>query len=251
MKQRSILLLATLAFVILVVIGLVVFDKKTVKAPLVTQSTPGTSQKKAPAPSPKPNLDDPTSLQVIVNKKRPLPAGYVPSDLMVPEVKLRLGAGEEQMHIRRPVNDALVTMFVAARKDDAELVFGSGYRSETLQKQFYTQYVNQSGVAAADRFSARPGYSEHQTGLAIDINSATSGCHLELCFKDTTEGKWLAAHAHEYGFVIRYPDGKESLTGYQYEPWHVRYVGTELAGKIKQSSRTLEQYFGLPAAAQY
>jgi zinc D-Ala-D-Ala carboxypeptidase len=191
------------------------------------------------------SLDNPTSPWVIVNKQRPLPDGFVPPDLIVPNVRLRLAASEQQMQLSAAAQPALEQMFAAAAEDGVTLVFGSGYRSEALQRQFYESYVARDGQAAADRYSARPGTSEHQTGLAVDITSVGGRCHLEVCFEDLPEGQWLAANAHRYGFIIRYPDGKESITGYQYEPWHMRYVGTELSAEINRTGLTLEEFFGL------
>jgi D-alanyl-D-alanine carboxypeptidase len=155
------------------------------------------------------------------------------------------------MQIRPDVAKAIETMFTAAKKDSITLVFGSGYRSGSLQQQFYNSYVARDGKAAADRYSARPGHSEHQTGLSFDLTSLNGKCHLEICWQDTPEGKWVAKHAHTYGFTLRYINGKESITGYQYEPWHFRYVGTELATKLYESNQTLEEYFKLPAAPNY
>ena len=100
-------------------------------------------------------------------------------------------------------------------------------------------YCAEDGRAAADTYSARPGHSEHQTGLAIDLNDVTDN------FGNSREGKWVAAHCHEYGFIIRYPKGKQKITGYMYEPWHVRYVGVKLATKIHDSGLTLEEYLGI------
>lgn len=191
------------------------------------------------------SIDEPGSIWWIVNKNRSLPDGYVPPDLVVPDVLLRLGPGEEQMQIRELIADDIKAMFDAAAADGIPLVFGSGYRSFALQKQFYASYVAQDGQAAADRYSARPGTSEHQTGLTVDITSPSGECHLEICFGDMPEGKWLAAHAHEHGFIIRYLEGKESITGYQYEPWHLRFVGRELAAELKKSGLTMEEFFGL------
>jgi D-alanyl-D-alanine carboxypeptidase len=114
-----------------------------------------------------------------------------------------------------------------------------------LQKQFYDSYVGQDGQEAADRYSARPGTSEHQTGISFDATSLSETCHLEICFETTPEGKWIAEHAHEYGFIIRYLKDKESVTGYQYEPWHLRYVGKELAAELKRTGLTMEEFFGL------
>jgi D-alanyl-D-alanine carboxypeptidase len=112
--------------------------------------------------------------------------------------------------------------------------------------------VNVQGKAVADSQSARPGYSEHQTGLAVDVEPTSRKCEVEACFGDTPEGKWVAANAHKFGFIIRYPKNMQSVTGYIYEPWHIRYVGKELAGEMhKQNIATLEQFFGLEAAPDY
>ncbi len=191
------------------------------------------------------SVDEPGSLWWVVNRQRPLPDGYVPPDLVVPGVRLRLGASNQQMNAHQIIEPDLIRMFSSAAADGVTLVFGSGYRSEALQRQFYNSYVAQDGQIAADRYSARPGTSEHQTGLSFDATSTSGTCHLEICFEDTPEGKWLAEHAHKYGFIIRYPNGKENITGYQYEPWHMRYVGTELATELKNSGQTMEEFFGL------
>lgn len=191
------------------------------------------------------SIDQPGSLWWIVNKSRPLPEGYVPPDLSAPPVKLRLGEGAEQMKFSAQATPALKEMFTDASKDGEILVFGSGYRSHTLQKQFYDSYVAQDGQVAADRYSARPGTSEHQTGLSFDATSVKEKCHLEICFADTPEGQWIKNNSYKYGFIIRYPDGKESVTGYQYEPWHLRYVGIELATELQKTGQTMEEFFGL------
>ncbi len=115
----------------------------------------------------------------------------------------------------------------------------SGFRSYTTQKNLYDRYVAADGKAEADTYSARPGHSEHQTGLALDVNS------LDDSFANTAEGRWLANNAHKYGFIIRYPKGKTDKTGYIYEPWHIRYVGVEKATKIYNSGLSLEEYYGI------
>ncbi len=187
----------------------------------------------------------------VVNKKNPLPEGYVPGDLEVPNIELRLGRGEEQMQVRTEVARALEQMFVDADNQGVKLVFGSGYRSYELQKTFYTQYSAQSGQAEADKFSARPGHSEHQTGLAVDIVNDTQTCSLEACFAETPEGLWIKQNSHKYGFTVRYQAEWESITGYTYEPWHLRYVGVEISSKLYTDNVPLEQYFGLPVAPEY
>lgn len=157
---------------------------------------------------------------LIANKSYPLPADYNPGT--DPTAK-----------------EALDAMIAAAREENISLWVRSGFRSYATQKILYNSYARRDGSAAADRYSARPGYSEHQTGLAFDLNS------LSQSFADTAEGKWLAAHCSEYGFIIRYPKDKESVTGYMYEPWHVRYLGTETAKAVADSGLTLEEYLGI------
>ena len=199
------------------------------------------------------SISDPASPWLVVNKKNPLnPKTFVPADLAVANVRLRLGKTEEQMKFSAQAIPDLEAMFATAKNDGVELVFGSGYRSHALQKQFYDSYVAKDGVEKADRYSARPGHSEHQTGLAVDITRADGKCHLEECFEDTEQGKWLAANAYKYGFLLRYTTEKETVTGYQYEPWHFRYVGRELAEEMnKQNIETLEEFFNLPQASNY
>lgn len=117
----------------------------------------------------------------------------------------------------------------------------SGYRSYDYQNDLYNGYIKRNGKTAADTFSARPGASEHQTGLAFDLNTISNS------FKDTAEGKWVAKNAFIYGYILRYPEGKTNETGYIYEPWHIRYVGKELAKELYNNGNwiTMESYFGI------
>ncbi len=190
-------------------------------------------------------IDQPGSLWWIVNKKRPLTKGYKPEQLVVPNVSLRLSAGSEQMKLDKRVAEALPAMFKAAQSAGLPLTMASGYRSEAYQAQLYNSYVVKDGQAAADRYSAKPGTSEHQTGLALDVCASNSSCALEQSIGQTATGQWIASHAHEYGFIVRYLEGKESVTGYQYEPWHLRFVGVELAAQLHKSGQTMEEFFGL------
>lgn len=135
-------------------------------------------------------------------------------------------------------------MQAAAARDGLSLIIASGFRSYERQKTLYTNYSNRDGKAAADRYSARPGHSEHQSGLGIDINCS------DTSFDNTPEAKWLAENCWKYGFIIRYPKGKESITGYMYESWHVRYLGKDLAKKVYDSGLTLEEYYGITSAYQ-
>lgn len=197
------------------------------------------------------SLDKPDSIWVVVNKQRPLSVGYVPSELVAPTGPLRLGREAEEMKLKATVAKSVDTMFSDAKAAGLNLLFVSGYRSEALQKTVYNGYVAQKGQALADTDSARPGHSEHQTGLAFDLGRTDRKCELQACFADTPEGKWIAANAHKYGFVVRYLPNKQLVTGYVYEPWHLRYVGKELATELYQKNVILEEFFGLPAAPDY
>jgi D-alanyl-D-alanine carboxypeptidase len=195
--------------------------------------------------------DQASSLWAVVNKGRALPSSYTPSDLVVPKMQLRYSAAQPDMHVRSDAAAALGQMFDAAQNSGLNLMLTSGYRSYSSQVSVYGNYVKQSGVTEADTFSARPGHSEHQTGLAADLEPYDQKCELDQCFGDTPEGKWLGANCYRFGFVIRYPKDGQSLTGYVYEPWHVRYVGKDLANQLYESGMTLEQFFGLPIYANY
>lgn len=251
-------LLVLVVFIIALAGGIVVWKNRLHPATGTPHIAGSQSEKPENGPAPESfdkarfSVDEPGSIWWVVNKTRPLPAGYEPPELGVPDVRLRLGSGEEQMHISSAVIPAVEAMFAAAETDGVKLVFGSGFRSESYQRTLYNGYVNTIGQAAADRTSARPGTSEHQTGLAFDVTTVSKQCHLDKCFADLAEGQWLATHAYEHGFIIRYLPDKESVTGYDYEPWHVRYIGKELAAEMRSTGMvTLEEFFGLPNAPDY
>ncbi len=180
--------------------------------------------------------DDPSSLWVVVNKSRPLnPLAYASSDLVA--------VGNNQQ-LRKEAAAALALLILDAKNQGLTIAPLSGYRSYATQVSVYNKEVASNGQAVADTESAKPGYSEHQTGLAVDVGGG--GCGIEDCFGTTAEGKWLAANSHTYGFIIRYQAGKEAVTGYRAEPWHIRYIGTDLSEEMhKQNITTLEEFFGL------
>lgn len=198
------------------------------------------------------SISDPASRWVVVNKLRPLnPLNYVPTDLVTPNLPLRV-PGNESMQLRSEPAQALEQMFAAAKLAGLNLLVSSGYRSYSYQVTLYNSYVKSKGQATADQQSARPGFSEHQTGLAVDVGVTNHKCELESCFADTPEGKWVAANAYLYGYIIRYTADKVAITGYEYEPWHLRYVGISLATEMhKQNIETLEEFFSLPSANTY
>jgi D-alanyl-D-alanine carboxypeptidase len=183
------------------------------------------------------------AVTVVVNKQRSLPDGYEPSDLVEPNVPFSFDEPHEKRNLRKEAADALEELFDAAKADGIELRAVSGYRSYDRQKTIYENNVRTKGEAEANRVSAVPGTSEHQTGLTIDVSSPSAGNALEEAFGHTEEGQWLARRAPEFGYIIRYPDGAEDITGYVYEPWHIRYVGKDLAPDIADSGLTLEEYF--------
>ena len=188
------------------------------------------------------DFDSASSLQVVVNKHRQLnPAAYVPGQ------RVRVQAER----LRAPAADAYKQFAKAAKAAGVNVMPISGYRSFSEQASLYDSYVRQYGQATADTLAARPGYSEHQTGLAMDIGNASGTCALQACFANTPAGRWAAEHSWEYGFIIRYPAGAEATTGYTYEPWHLRYGGGRDIAEAVTNAGTLEAYFGLEAAPDY
>jgi D-alanyl-D-alanine carboxypeptidase len=195
------------------------------------------------------SIDDANSIWVVVNKKRPLnPVNYSPSDLVTVPV-----AHIWEPLMRREPSNAVVAMFAAFEAETGlRMQSQSAYRSYDTQVGVYNQDVTSNGQAFADTSTARPGTSEHQTGLAIDISALPPVCSLAACFGTTSQGQWLATNAWRFGFLLRYPADKVAVTGYEYEPWHFRYIGVALATQMHATgATTLEEFFGLPAAPGY
>lgn len=188
---------------------------------------------------------------MVVNKHRPLsPATYKPADLVRPAV--RLAASGEAALLNSTTAAAAERMFAAAAAAGVTMTLASGYRSYATQAATYNGYVKAQGQAAADTASARPGYSEHQTGWSFDIGDGGGACGFQPCFADQPAAVWAKANAHLHGFVVRYPWMFHEITGYYYEPWHLRYIGVEAATGMKNKGiNTLEEYFGLEAAPAY
>lgn len=186
---------------------------------------------------------EPERLLVVIDKDDPIdPLDYEPEDLTA----FRGGDYE----VRTEVAEQLEDLVTAAEDEGLGLRVISGYRSFDTQAGTYDYWVRHYGRAAADATSARPGHSEHQTGLAVDLDNLTGTCYLDKCFGDTDEGEWVAAHAHEFGFVLSYPEGARELTGYAYEPWHIRYVGPQVAGDMHgRGIPLLSAYLGAPASS--
>lgn len=177
---------------------------------------------------------------LVVNKTYSLPKSFVPTNVYSGN-PTSTSTTQCATCIEKTAYNKWLEMKAAAKLDGLELKIVSGYRSYTLQSNLYNRYVSRSGKAAADTFSARPGYSEHQSGLAFDINYPGDS------FNNTAEAKWLASNAYKYGYILRYPEGKSNETGYKYESWHYRYVGTDLSYKLYNNGDwiTMEDYFGI------
>lgn len=169
---------------------------------------------------------------VIVNKTYSLPSNFTPNNLV---------SINGYIKVVDYVNDAFVSLKSDATALGLNIYASSGYRSYNDQNYIYNNYVRMDGVEKADTYSARAGYSEHQTGLAIDLNT------VNMSFDNTSESNWLKDNCYRYGFIIRYPKDKDSITGYMYEPWHIRYVGKELAKVLYNEGNwlTLEEYYGI------
>ncbi len=179
------------------------------------------------------------SSDVLVNKKNPLPFGYEPTNLR----SVNLPRASEVL-LQTQAADGLEELFKAAALAGINLKVISAYRSYNDQATLFNNYTAQYGASEAETFSARPGYSEHQTGLAVDVGSSTSVCDLDECFGETIEGDWIAKNAHLFGYIVRYRKSDIAITGYQYEPWHLRYLGNPLASNVYASGQSYEEYTG-------
>ena len=208
--------------------------------PLATRTpTPVPTQAADPAD------EDSPRLLTIVDKEQGLPPAYVPPGLV--EISPEwIVPGFANRLLRKEAAEALVAMLQAARAEGHELRVISAYRSYEEQATTFQYWIDQVGEEEARRVSAPPGHSEHQLGTTVDLTSASVGWQLEQPFGQTPEGQWLAAHAHEYGFPLSYPQGAEEITGYRYEPWHFRYIGQDQAVRWAHSGLTLVEFLKQP-----
>lgn len=190
-------------------------------------------------------ITDPQNILVLVNKIHYLSPNYVPPDLIQPGIPFSFNQDLPKKLMKEEAADALTKLFQRASAEGVTLLGVSGYRSYQTQKSIFEYKANLLGEAKANRISARPGQSEHQTGLAMDITSPSVN-GLTTNFGSTPEGNWVARNAAEFGFIIRYQKGKEHITSYDYEPWHLRYVGVEVAQLITRNTITLEEYLEEP-----
>lgn len=212
-------------------------------ASAVSTAVPAVVPTSTPTPTPvvtaAPDTTSNDSLLKIVNRTSRLDQSYVPDDLVQVDV-----ASSRTIYLRHEAAQALEEMFAAARQDGVNLVLISGYRSYEDETELYNYYVGLYGKDHADIIDDMPGASEHQLGLAVDLGTSDGTCRLDECFDTTGESAWLAANAARYGWILRYPQNKQDVTGVIYSPWNYRYVGKDEAEKIAASGLTMEEYFG-------
>lgn len=177
---------------------------------------------------------------MLVNKHYLLDKEYIPEDLVAISQKYAWGK-KNSKQIRQKTYEAFLEMWHAAETDGYYLMINSAYRSYSDQEEIYNNYKDKRGKKYADSIAARPGASEHQTGLAIDVFGLKNSNKNE--FENTEEAKWLAQNAYKFGFILRYPKQKENITGYNFEPWHYRYVGTKVAKYCFENDITYEEYY--------
>ena len=220
------------------------FRMKPANAPSNKPQETEDSAEVTPEPTPLPNeLIDPASVTVLVNKTHSLPADYVPANLVTPYVL----SISDVIQVSDLAADQLKAMVNAANESEVTLYLTSGYISYETQDDYFNDRAGMVGEAEANKVIAKAGYSEHQTGLAFDFSDNASGTATTTAFAETAAGKWLIEHAWEYGFVMRYPEGKEAVTGYSYQPWHFRYLGIEVAKAMHEIAPdlTMEEYYNV------
>jgi D-alanyl-D-alanine carboxypeptidase len=203
---------------------------------------------------PKYPIDEADSIWVVVNKQRQIsPLRYKPENLVFPAFPRPRLQNPFGLELREEAALATIELAAAMRAaGKGTLILNSGFRTYKTQRALYDRTKATRGLAVAEKLSARPGHSEHQLGLAADFSAKGQGCVILTCFGNTEAGRWLEENAHEHGFILRYQKGYRAITGFQYEPWHFRYVGVELAKEMKtRGIRTLEEFWGLESAPDY
>ena len=185
------------------------------------------------------------SYDVVINPSHVLTDGMRPNDLWEPDIRWSDDAEGEKRLMRKEAARYIEQMFDNAELEGLHLLGVSGYRSYERQQEIYTESLKKRGEAHTKKYIAMPGTSEHQSGLAMDVSCEELQGQLEETFAQTKEGMWLAKNASLYGFIIRYPKGKEAVTGYAYEPWHIRYVTKPLAFYLTKMGLVLEEYHNI------
>lgn len=180
-------------------------------------------------------IKSPENLDILVNKNNKLDKNYVPTDLELIDINYAY----ENKYLRKEAKKMFEKLSKDAKKEGYRIVATSTYRDYDYQNNLYNYYIKEKGKKYADMCSARAGHSEHQTGLAVDVAGSNDSYD---DFEDSIEFNWMKENAHKYGFILRYPKGKEKITGFKYEPWHYRYIGIDIATEIYEKDITLEEY---------
>ena len=191
------------------------------------------------------HLQKSKGMLLLVNKNNPLPKDYRPWDMRTPKIAFASNDNFEKTLLRKEASYAIEDLFHAAKKDNIALYGISFFRPYFRQHSIYRSVVDTKGEEYANSHVAKPGFSEHQSGLSADLSSKSANLELIPSFGTLPEGLWLEKNAHKYGFILRYPLGKEAITGYSYEPWHFRYVGKCIASNIFQNKLTLEEWYDI------
>lgn len=223
-------------------------------------ATPSPTATPTPTPSPTPvpmvppapvavNTDT-TTIDFIINRDYPLTSSYLPNDLVIPDIPFSFSdVTLDKRKLKKVAADAMEDLCAAALAEEGLTIYGvSGYRSYDRQYEIYGSKLINQGIRYTNLYSAAPGNSEHQTGLAIDVSCKSVGFGLVERFAETSEGMWIKDNGWRFGFILRYPKEKEHITGYAYEPWHIRYVGVPLAYYLYTNNLTLEEYYGSPSS---
>ncbi len=213
----------------------------TTEASETPAPTPAPTPVPTPEPTATPDIITDDSLTRVVNRTLTVNADYVPSDLVDVNVH-----SAETKQLRKEAAESLEEMFQDAIDEQIYLKLVDGYRSYYYQLDLYNYYKSTQGSTYADSIDAYPGASEHQLGLAADLGCWNGACELNYCFTQYLDYQWLIDNSWKYGWIERYPDGKQSVTGIMYSPWHYRYVGKEAAKEIHDSGKTMEEFYNVP-----
>ena len=242
-KKRFILMIGLLGLVIMLIgvsiwmIGSAISSKNNPVQTASNTAAIDSNQGNRTGTTTSPAVAEPTDTLVLVNKTTSLAEDYQPSDLVWVDLP-----GVRETQLRKEAAEALEDLFAAAELKNLTLYCCSGYRSYQTQEELYAENVKAYGQKEADLVSAKPGQSEHQTGLAMDVTAESVNFDLLESFGQTPEGAFIKNNAHLYGFIVRYPEDKTAITGYAYEPWHLRYVGKDVATEIYDKQLTFEEY---------
>ncbi|MCR5794561.1 MAG: M15 family metallopeptidase [Solobacterium sp.] len=237
MTKRLAILAVILCAILVLLAGYILISNDFLNK--VPETTPPAETEVVPNAEEQSRFFDTKSLLLCANKKHKLPNNYEPEDLCEPSVPFKT----KPCTVREVMKKDLEALFEEAKNQSLDLYLLSGYRSDAQQEEVYEEITRTNGEEYAEKYSSRAGYSEHQTGLAVDIMN--NGEALEAEFAASDEGKWLKDNAYRYGFILRYPEGCEEHTGFAYEPWHFRYIGREEAKKVYESGKCFEDYYGI------